>query len=73
MTTWFNNARAILRRRQAKLQHPLNTADDNDEDDDGVDEHLTYDNRKREPISQMQFNSIVRFFRSPTDAFIQRS
>ncbi|CAF1031540.1 unnamed protein product [Adineta ricciae] len=47
VTTWFNNARAILRRRQAKLRHPLNTADDNDEDDDGIDEHLTYDNRKR--------------------------
>ena len=31
MTTWFNNARAILRRRQAKLRHSLDT-DDDDED-----------------------------------------
>jgi hypothetical protein len=34
VTTWFNNARAILRRRQAKLRHPLDSAEDDDNDDD---------------------------------------
>ncbi|CAF1935180.1 unnamed protein product [Rotaria magnacalcarata] len=43
VTTWFNNARAILRRRQAKLQTTFDTtnADDNEE------EHIAYDNKKR--------------------------
>ena len=31
MTTWFNNARAILRRRQAKLRHSFDTRQDDDE------------------------------------------
>ncbi|UJR22406.1 hypothetical protein I4U23_025467 [Adineta vaga] len=46
VTTWFNNARAILRRRQAKLRHSFDTADDNDDEEDEGDEHLSYDNRK---------------------------
>jgi hypothetical protein len=51
VTTWFNNARAILRRRQAKLRHSFDTADDNDDDDDdddeGDDEQSFNDNKKR--------------------------
>jgi hypothetical protein len=34
VTTWFNNARAILRRRQAKLRHSFDTSDDDDSDDE---------------------------------------
>lgn len=43
VTTWFNNARAILRRRQAKLRHSFDTT----EEDDGDDEQLIQDNKKR--------------------------
>lgn len=32
VTTWFNNARAILRRHQAKLRHSLDTKNDDDEE-----------------------------------------
>ncbi|CAF0873308.1 unnamed protein product [Adineta steineri] len=40
VTTWFNNARAILRRRQAKLQHSFDpVADDNDNDNDNDNDH----------------------------------
>ncbi|CAF4411322.1 unnamed protein product [Rotaria sp. Silwood2] len=43
VTTWFNNARAILRRRQAKLQHSFDTVNDNDDDDD--DDELSHENK----------------------------
>ncbi len=38
VTTWFNNARAILRRRQAKLRHSTDEEDDN--------EQLSYNHKK---------------------------
>ncbi len=34
VTTWFNNARAILRRRQAKLRHSFDTVDDEESSHD---------------------------------------
>ncbi|CAF1434319.1 unnamed protein product [Rotaria sp. Silwood1] len=47
VTTWFNNARAILRRRQAKLQHSFDNVDDNHDD-----EQLSYENKKRSESSR---------------------
>ncbi|CAF3256636.1 unnamed protein product [Rotaria sp. Silwood2] len=59
VTTWFNNARAILRRRQAKLRHSFDTVDDdnnnnnnNDNDDDDDEEQLSYENKKRSESSR---------------------
>lgn len=43
VTTWFNNARAILRRHQAKLRHSLDTTTN---DDDEEDEECQADNDK---------------------------
>ncbi|CAF3779772.1 unnamed protein product [Rotaria sp. Silwood1] len=50
VTTWFNNARAILRRRQAKLQHSFDTVnndndDDDDDDDDEEEDELSHENK----------------------------
>jgi len=56
VTTWFNNARAILRRRQAKLRHSFDTTeDDNDNDnnnDDDDDEQSLHENKKRSEFSK---------------------
>jgi hypothetical protein len=58
VTTWFNNARAILRRRQAKLRHSFDTTeDDNDNDndnnnDDDDDEQSSHENKKRSESSK---------------------
>ncbi|CAF0935322.1 unnamed protein product [Rotaria sordida] len=41
VTTWFNNARAILRRRHAKLQHSYDTVDNDDDDND----ELSHENK----------------------------
>jgi hypothetical protein len=42
VTTWFNNARAILRRHQAKLRPSFDTADDDDDGDD--EEEVLHEN-----------------------------
>ncbi|CAF4006009.1 unnamed protein product [Rotaria sordida] len=58
VTTWFNNARAILRRRQAKLRHSFDTVDDdnnnnnNNNNDDDDNEQLSYENKKRSESSR---------------------
>jgi len=53
VTTWFNNARAILRRRQAKLRHSFDTTeDDNDNDNDNDDEESLHENKKHSEISK---------------------
>ncbi len=44
VTTWFNNARAILRRRQAKLRHSFDTTEDDNDDDD--EKQSVHDNKK---------------------------
>lgn len=68
VTTWFNNARAILRRRQAKLRHSFDVvedkADDNDDDDGGGDDDdqpSPIDNKKRT-------ESTIALFRHPSAA-----
>jgi hypothetical protein len=49
VTTWFNNARAILRRRQAKLRHSFDTTED---DNDNDDEQSLHEDKKRSEISK---------------------
>jgi hypothetical protein len=46
VTTWFNNARAILRRRQAKLRHSFDTLDDEDDESDEHEETSSHENKK---------------------------
>ena len=60
VTTWFNNARAILRRQQAKLRRSLDKSradelenhDDDDEDADGNNHPLMNENHKRADSNQ---------------------
>lgn len=60
VTTWFNNARAILRRQQAKLRRSLDKScadevedhDDDNEDGDGDNHQLVHENRKRSDSNQ---------------------
>jgi hypothetical protein len=53
VTTWFNNARAILRRRQAKLRHSFDTTED-DIDNEDVDEgeQTVHENKKSSKSKQ---------------------
>ncbi len=47
VTTWFNNARAILRRRQAKLRHSFDTTEDDIDNEDGDEgEQTVHENKK---------------------------
>ena len=64
VTTWFNNARAILRRRQAKLRHSLDapTHDDEaegevDDDDDGDTDSLHVDQQRPDSNNGASANS----------------
>jgi hypothetical protein len=51
VTTWFNNARAILRRRQAKLRHSVDDDEPEVEEEEEDGESL-HENKKRSESSK---------------------